>query len=208
MGCSFVKQAAGGQVPRVKGASSSGKKEPLPSPDRSKSPKLLESLTKPFRRSGAKPEEAPLAAEPIPPSSARPRRSLQAEVVLPLLRKRAPSAVSPSPVEFPEASDVPPPSPYLQGHPFPSSTSLASRSSSFVSLDPNSPEYHYELERLRIQFKASQENLRIAREAAEAQRVLFEQDRAATQQRHQQQLDDLVRQYSASSADKGKRRER
>jgi hypothetical protein len=71
---------------------------------------------------------------------------------------------------------------------------------------PDDPNYSFELERLQIQYRSSLESLRIEREQAEAQRQLFERDRAARETRHQRELEALRLEYSSSDTSKGKRR--
>jgi hypothetical protein len=72
-------------------------------------------------------------------------------------------------------------------------------------MGPSHPGYSYELERLRLQFRGSQESLRIEREQAAAQLALFERERAAQELRHRQELDAVRRQHSSDTS-KGKRR--
>jgi hypothetical protein len=74
-------------------------------------------------------------------------------------------------------------------------------------MDPSSPEYPFELQRLQIQYRASQENLRVAQEAAEAHLILFQQEREYREARFQEQLDEARRGFGSSKSDKGKRKE-
>jgi hypothetical protein len=100
---------------------------------------------------------------------------------------------------------IPPASPYSYGGPGPSTSSLSSVAGSlFTPLSPDSPEYPYELERLRLEYRRSQENLRLEREHGEAQRQLFDRERAERERRHREELDAVRRQYSSGTA--GKRR--
>lgn len=85
----------------------------------------------------------------------------------------------------------------------PSSQSVHTYTSSFSSLAPDSSGYHYEFERLQIEYRRSQEALRLERESAMAQRELFERDRAAREAQHEQELETLRREMAA---DKAKRR--
>jgi hypothetical protein len=71
-------------------------------------------------------------------------------------------------------------------------------------MGPTSPNYRYEIARLQIQYRTSQERLRISEQQAEAQRVLFEQDRAAREQAHQQEVEEIHRSYSERAPGKGK----
>jgi hypothetical protein len=109
------------------------------------------------------------------------------------------STVSSSPVATMSAR---PSSPYSMAGLGPSSSSLTSFVSS-VSSDGAS--LRYELERLQIRWRESQENLRLARETAEQQQDLFERELAAREARHRQELEEARRGYMSSRA-AGKRR--
>ena len=138
---------------------------PEASPQRSKSPGLFSTLSKPFQRH--KPEPKTVDSSLAPPmatatSSIRVTRNngQVAEVVLPAVgsSSRRPKP-SPSLQSFDDHLERP-----LSRQPSiatgPSTTSLASyATSSFSSISPDSPEYPYELERLRIQYRASEESL-------------------------------------------------
>lgn len=90
--------------------------------------------------------------------------------------------------------------------PGPSTQSVNTYSSgSFTSLVPSSADYNFELERLQIEFKRSQDSLHMEREHAEAQRRLFERARAEQEARHRQELEDLRRQLPGDRT-LGKRR--
>jgi ABC-type phosphonate transport system ATPase subunit len=97
--------------------------------------------------------------------------------------------------------------PYSTVHQGPSTLSVGTYSSSFSSLIPSTPEYHFELERLRLSYKKAQEDLRAERDHAEAQRRLFDLERTELEARHQEELNELRRQLSSSSM-KGKGKER
>jgi hypothetical protein len=105
-----------------------------------------------------------------------------------------------------------PVSPYLGHGAGPSSTSLHTYSSSFSSLVPDTAAYNYEFERLRLEYKRSEENLRLEREHAESQRKLFERDREERERHYQAELATLRRELeksgrSAGEDKKGKRRQ-
>lgn len=72
-------------------------------------------------------------------------------------------------------------------------------------MDPSSPNYQYELNRLRIHFQTSQERLRLLEVQSRAEQELFEQARAEAERRHQAEIEAIHRSYQ-SPTDKGKRR--
>jgi len=103
--------------------------------------------------------------------------------------------------DFPRS--LPPESPYSSTAPLPSAYSYSS--SSLASSVPGADGYLYELERLKIQYRASQESLRIERERAEAEKMLFERERVTREARHQLELESLRRELSSEDGtDKGK----
>lgn len=184
------------------------------SPSRSKSPGILKSLAKGFRRKSETKTEDPIppyVSPPVASSSTHPSRPYnRVEVSVPRLNTTP--AVSPplpfgSPTPMRTSRDPRvPQSPYPSSTPAPSAQSLTSFSSA-GSYSSGQTDYNFEFENLQIQFRASQENLRIAREQAEAQRILFERDRTARELRHQQELEALRRELSSDDVSgKGKRR--
>lgn len=224
LGCSFLKKPAKPSSSKKTTASAADVlSDPSSSPTSGKA--LLKQITKPFRRSTAKADEAP-------PPSANTRGQLRVEVSLPTRNqslisssqtevvpppepsavrgpprrsnhpdyevvtipssssRRGPPSVASrtSPFEFSSAPSLPPPSPYLGGS-GPSQTSLASASSSFVSLTPDSPMYALELQRLQFEFRRSQENLETERQTVAAQQALYRQTQevfARTERQHQE----------------------
>lgn len=199
-------------------AKSSTSLEGPPSPVSSKSPNkagLLQKLVKPFtRRSSDMQPEAPPDDDasfepvppPIPPPISRPRRagpSHTMEVYIP--RNQPNPTMSPSPFD---ASSFRHDSPYSMAAPGPSSASLLSVSGASYtsSLEPGDPGYAFELQRLRIEFNASQERLRTAEHLAAQQQALWQQERIATENRHQEELAEARRRGGSSSKSEGKRR--
>jgi hypothetical protein len=73
-------------------------------------------------------------------------------------------------------------------------------------MGPGDEGYNYELSRLQIQYRVSQESLRLAQASADAQRLLYEQDREERERRHRAEIEALRRQYSSKDR-KGKDRE-
>ena len=73
--------------------------------------------------------------------------------------------------------------------------------------DPSSPAYRYEFERLQIEFRRSQENLRIEREANAAQRALYEREIEEAEHRHQAELASVRRRYGTDDSSSKRRRE-
>jgi hypothetical protein len=87
-----------------------------------------------------------------------------------------------------------------------SSRSFNSYSSrSIASLAPETPGYHYEFERLQLEYRRSQENLKIEQEFVEAQKRLHERDIAEREARHQEELEELRRELALGSG-KSKRK--
>lgn len=81
--------------------------------------------------------------------------------------------------------------------------------SSFTHLDPGSHEHLFEIERLQINYRAAQENLRVEQERSSAEQQLFFRERATREARHQQELEALRGQVSSEeTAGKGKGRAR
>jgi hypothetical protein len=79
-------------------------------------------------------------------------------------------------------------------------------STAYSSINPDDPEYPYELERLQINYRASQESLRVEQERAAAERQVYVRERADREARHRQELE-AARRGQTSDASKGKRRE-
>ena len=119
-------------------------------------------------------------------------------------RSRAPSFVSSSY----DRAELAPPSLYSYGASGPSSSSLPSvPEQTSGPLDPSSPAYRYEFERLQIEFRRSQENLRIEREANAAQRALYEREIEEAEHRHQAELASVRRRYGTDDSSSKRRRE-
>ena len=182
---------------------------PEASPQRSKSPGLFSTLSKPFQRRKPNPKSVDSAL--VPPTATATssirvtrNRGQVAEVVLPAVgsSSRRPKP-SPSLQSFDDSLERPSScQPSLATGP--STTSLASyATSSFSSISPDSPEYPYELERLRIQYCASEESLRIECEHNLAEQELFQRERAAREARHQDELNTIRREYGSDQS-KGK----
>lgn len=131
------------------------------------------------------------------------------EVSLPPPRSKPISSLSTS--SFGPPSVHSPTSPYSPGPSLPSSSSLNTYSSSFASLVPDTANYNYEFERLRIAYKRSEERLRLEKEINASERALFERDREERERRHREEIDALRRQYGQSGRsagdDKGKRKQ-
>lgn len=165
------------------------------SPPRSTRPSaILKNLVKPFTRRSS---DVLPAEPPIPPHRPLQSRPQVMEVSIP--RSRPVSTLSSSPFTSTSTQAL---SPYSMAEPVPSSTSLAS----YVSSAPSdSPSLRFELERLRIRWRESQQNLRIALEASTEQRELYERELAARETRHQQELEEARRGFMSSKA-AGKRR--
>lgn len=87
-------------------------------------------------------------------------------------RSRPPSSTS-TPYDYADGFSIPPASPLSFGVAGPSSASLKSFSSSSI---PAAPQSRYEIDRLQLKYNSSREHLRIEREAAEAERVLYERE--------------------------------
>ena len=206
-----------GPSARGKGKSSTSLDSP-PSPVSSKAPNkpgLLQKLVKPFtRRDSDTQMAAPPGGEdsfdqgppgPPPSTSTRSRRvgpASTVEVYIP--RGRPISHMSPSPFD---SASVRHDSPYSMAAPAPSSASLLSVSGASYSssMGPGDPGYAFELQRLQIEFTASQERLRTAENLAAQQQALWQQERAATESRHQEELA-AARMAGSSSKSEGKRR--
>jgi hypothetical protein len=205
--CSFVPKVADAAEGSGRTPSADGSHGPSSS-TRPKSP-LLQALSKPFRRrrTASKDEVPPPPSAPASSSTQtrtkRSRPSSTVEVSLAPPRSVPVSRFPPAPPR--DYTPVDPPfSPYSDAPPASSSLSVNTFSgSSFSSLNPD---YNYEFERLQIEYKRSQERLRAEQEHAESQRVLFERDRAETEARHQQELEDMRRRYTPGDV-KGKRRQ-
>jgi hypothetical protein len=134
------------------------------------------------------------------------------EVLLPSINTSSSStsytAIRPDP-------EVPPPtSPYSNVGLNSSAPSINRFSStgSFTSLAPGTEEYHLELERLKIQFRNSQQNLhleqersRVQREQADREREFYELERTTREARHQQEIQTMRQQFE-SAAGSSKRR--
>ena len=158
---------------------------------------------------------------PAPPSPSQTRSLASQQFPQPYVPRRGPPSVASrtSPLELSEPSLLLQPSPrppYDLGSPAlppasPYSSYLSASSSSlapgpYQRLRPGDPEYDFELERVLIQCRRSEESLRIEREASRQERELHFWQQAAMAQRHQEELDRL-RQGSSSSRDaKAKRR--
>ena len=212
--CSFYVRPAGRPKPRPRKpnkTSADEDKSPEASPQCSKSPGLFSALSKPFQR--RKPEPKTVDPSPTPPtatatSSIRVTRNRGqiAEVVLPAAssssHRSKPSSSLQSFDDPLDQSSSRQPS-IATG---PSTASLASyATSSFSSISPDSPEYPYELERLRIQYRASEESLRIECERNIAEQELFQRERAAREAHHRDELNAIRREYGSDQS-KGKRR--
>jgi hypothetical protein len=100
----------------------------------------------------------------------------------------------------------PPPSPYSESVPAPSTTSLGSFSSGLSSLSPDHPFYPGEVARLGLAYKRSESRLKAEQAYSEAQVELFERERREAEERHQREMEALRRQYEGANK-KGKRRE-
>jgi hypothetical protein len=92
---------------------------------------------------------------------------------------------------------------FSAAHPAASSSSLIS-SRSFSSLTPSTREYNFELERLRVEYRRSEEYLQAERVARAAQEALYQQEIEEREARHQQELAEARRQRDFDP--KGKRR--
>ena len=109
------------------------------------------------------------------------------------------------------ASFLPPHSPYQPADSLPFSSSASSFTSQpFTNLDPSSPAYPYEFERLQIRFRASQESMRIQNEAFALERESHRREREEITRRHHEELEAARRHHDASSRgqDKGKGKRR
>lgn len=178
---------------------------PSPAKPRSKSPNILRNLAKRLTRSDDKAESDTLS--PPPPtasSSAKPSgsssRQKKMEVVIPM--SKPPSIASRSSFLHSGSHDLPPPSPYSFGGNAPSYTSA---STSFTSLTPDSPGYQFELERLQIRYRRSEETLRAEQEFNIAQQALHVREIATREARHREEIEALRKQLESSS--KGKHRD-
>jgi hypothetical protein len=142
------------------------------------------------------PPSPPLAYGTLPSSSQGRRRPPSPSPFKPTYppqgaSRRPPSSIMPQPPPSERVSppSLPPPSPYSFSGPELSSASIASYSTgAFSNIDPSSPGYPYELERLQLEFWKSQENLRLEREHSERQRKLFVRERI---EHHQEDLSNL-----------------
>jgi hypothetical protein len=156
------------------------------------------------------PPSLPLAYGAVPSSSQGRHRLPSLSSLEPAYPPQGVSHHQPPPVlSQPPLSDhmsppsLPPPSPYSFSGPELSSSSIASYSTGvFSNLDPSSPVYPYELERLQLEFRKSQENLRLEREHSERQRELFTRERIERERRHQEDIANLRKELDS----KGKRR--
>lgn len=185
---------------------------------RAKSPSILAAITSPFKRTKA--DKSNKATDDVvldaPPSSTQPKpRPSHREYVglpppsVPSTRRPRPSPPSHSTSVFPSRPGTveAPFSPYPSEAPVPSSTSLTSyATTSYSSIGPDDPEYPYELERLQINYRASQESLRVEQERAAAERQVYVRERSDREARHRQELE-AARRGQASDTSKGKRRE-
>lgn len=100
-----------------------------------------------------------------------------------------PPSILSSPVDL-TMSPTAPPSVYSFNQSGTSAQSLATHSSgSFTSLVPATADYNFELERLKLEYRRSEESLRLERAHAEAQQALFNRERAEQEARHRQELD-------------------
>jgi hypothetical protein len=81
-------------------------------------------------------------------------------------------------------------------------------------MGPDSPEYPFELQRVQVMLKASQDNLRIEREAHAVQLSLFERERESREARYRRQEEALEAELAAArrgdeeSSRKGKKARR
>ena len=134
-------------------------------------------------------------------------RRKQGETSLPATEDTE-TAVLPRPphqVPFVDSASGPPLTP--RSSIVPGASSLRSYGTSFTSLVPESKNYNYELARLQLQYRVSQESLRMEREFSSQQQALFDRERAATEARHQAELEAVRRQVSEGSG-KGKGKSR
>jgi hypothetical protein len=181
-----------------------------PSPTRTKSPNILKTFAKSLRRKSEPKETSPsIPTPPVPrPSTRGPKAPLPPQ---PLPKTGSTRSTHSFLANDPSTSpEFPPGSPYASyqaSGPSRGSGSLPSTSltGSFASLAPSTEEYRFELERLQIQYRTSQENLRLEREQADAQRMSYEAQLAAREARHREELEALRRAYETDNA-KGKRR--
>lgn len=145
----------------------------------------------------------PTTPPPVTSSSSKsyglPSRQQRMEVVIPMAKP--PSMASRSQSLRADSSDLPPPSPYSYAGTAPS---FQSTTASFTSLVPEDPGYNLELERLRIEFRRSQENLHAEREFNAAQTVLHAREIASQEARHRAEIDALRQKYGESSKGKGR----
>lgn len=190
---------------------------PSPPPGSPKASSILQTLNPFHRRSRRKQGEAsPPATEDTEPAVLpRPPRQVPFVDLAPRAPRAPPSQPGP-PSHFSSSSSSLPfgPDDSASGPPLtprssiaPGAPSLRSYGTSFTSLVPESENYSYELARLQLQYRVSQESLRMEREFSSQQQALFDRERAATEARHQAELEAVRRQVSEGSG-KGKGKSR
>jgi hypothetical protein len=174
----------------------STEKPTVPSPTRTRSPKIFRALAKTLR-GGTKTAEKDSPPPSPSPTVPRPRAKPKVDVMMP---SRSGPHRTPPPPDFSEGSVN---NPYALGGLGPSASAVSASTSSFTSMTPSDAGYGYEFNRLQINYRASQERLRILQEESDAQQQLYEQERASQQLRHEEELAALRRELSDP---KGKRR--
>jgi hypothetical protein len=179
------------------------------SPASSKAPSIITKLAKKFGRKSDAAFEDPDDPAILPASSSRSTRSSRRAQPLPSVdvsmpRLRPPSDVS-SPFDVVDSPSTHPPSVYAAAPVGPSAQSIRTYSSSYSSLVPDTADYNYEFERLQLEYRSSQERLRLEQAHNDAQARLFERERLETSVRHERELENLRRQILPDGG-KGKQR--